>query len=132
MTKLEDDGVVVEIDPKQLNLTLDPETERKAKPKDEDVRAEPEETKPSGRDEAVLRLEPQLEQLREENSRIRAAYEQKAKEADEALAAARNASGHVAQSQYDLVNTNIANAKARAEAIKREIKIARETGDTDR
>jgi len=134
MAKGEDDGLVVEIDPRQLDMRLEPETERKAKAKDDEVveEREPEEKKSSGSDEAIEALQKQLDALKEENARNRAAYELKAREADDALSTAHHASGRAMQSQYDLVNTEIANGKARQEAIKREMKIARETGDTDR
>lgn len=131
----DDEGLVVEIDPRQLDMALDPETERKAKPKEKEAEAEIEapekEESKSGAEDAIQALQKQLDALKEENNRTRAAYEAKAREADEALNNAQSATGHVLQSKYDLVNTEIANDKARAEAIKRELKVARETGNTD-
>jgi hypothetical protein len=131
----DDDGLVVEIDPRQLDMRLEPETERKAKTKaDDEIEVEAPAAKDegkSGADDAIAALQKQLDALKEENNRTRAAYEAKSREADEALNNAQSATGHVLQSKYDLVNTEIANDKARAEAIKRELKVARETGNTD-
>jgi hypothetical protein len=131
----DDDGLVVEIDPRQLDMRLDPETERKAKPRAEDeidveTPVGKDDPKP-GSDDAIVALQKQLDALKEENARTRAAFEAKAREADEALQNANSATGHVLQSKYDLVNTELANDKARAEAIKRELRVARETGNTD-
>lgn len=132
MTKGDDDGLVVEIDPRQLDMRLDPETERKAKPKDDEVEVGKDEGKSSDSDPAIDALQKQLDALKEENARNRAAFEQKAREATEALTTAHQATSYAMQSDYDLVNTEINNSKARQEAIKREMKVARETGDTDR
>ncbi|HVT27673.1 MAG TPA: hypothetical protein VHE81_06605 [Lacipirellulaceae bacterium] len=136
MAKTEDDGLVVEIDPRQLDLTLDPETEKKAKGNDEEEVVEPKkapkEDVEAEPDDAIVALQKQLDALKEENARTKAAYQLKAREADEALSTASQAASHAMQSQYDLVNTDIANAKSRSDAIKRELKIARELGDTDR
>ena len=134
MSKLEDDGLVVDIDPRQLDLTLDPKTEKRAQKKDDDVQVEdkPEKVEQkSDPDEVISALRKQLDALEAENARNRAAYEQSARERDEAQTHATSARGHAMQSQYDLVNTEIANDKARQETIKRELKIARETGNTD-
>jgi hypothetical protein len=134
MSKLEDDGLVVDIDPRQLDLTLDPKTEKRAQKKDDDVQVEekPEKVEPKPeQDDVISALRKQLENLEAENARHRAAYESTARERDEAQTHATSARGHAMQSQYDLVNTEIANDKARQETIKRELKIARETGNTD-
>jgi hypothetical protein len=134
MSKLEDDGLVVDIDPRQLDLTLDPRTEKRAQKKDDDVQVEEkpekEESKPE-QDDVISALRKQIENLEAENARHRAAYESTARERDEAQTHATSARGHAMQSQYDLVNTEIANDKARQETIKRELKLAREMGNTD-
>lgn len=134
MSKQDDDGVIVEIDPRQLNLTLDPETERKAEPKKEAGRkddVEPETEAKGGGEDAIEALQRQLDALKAENDRERTARVAKEREAAEARAQAQQTYGYAQQKDYDLVNTNINNAKARAEAIKREMKIARESGNTD-
>ena len=134
MPKLEDDGLVVDIDPRQLDLTLDPRTEKRAQKKEDDVQVEEkpekEESKPE-QDDVISALRKQLENLEAENARHRAAYESTARERDEAQTHATSARSHAMQSQYDLVNTEIANDKARQETIKRELKLAREMGNTD-
>lgn len=134
MSKPEDDGLVVEIDPRQLDLTLEPEGERKIKAKTEDVEREKpvekeDDLKPN--DEAIEALQRQLDALRAENERKNATIAAKEREASEARVAAQQTYGYAQQRDYDLVNTNIANAKARSEAIKRELRVARDSGNTD-
>lgn len=134
MSKLEDDGLVVDIDPRQLDLTLDPATEKRAQKKEDDIKVEDKADRPeakSDQDELISGLRAQLETLQAENARNKAAYEQSARERDEARTNATSARGHAMQTQYDLVNTELANDKSRQESIKRELKIARETGNTD-
>lgn len=131
----DDDGVIVDIDPRQLDLTLDQETEKRAKPKDEDVReekkpAKDDELRPAG-DDAIEVLRRQLATLEAENERKSIALQAKEREAAEARTAVHQVTGYAHQRDYDLANTNIANAKSRSETIKRELRAARDSGNTD-
>ena len=125
----DDEGLVVEID--QSQLTLDPDTEVRAKAKDEPEKKDDEPKRESGTDEAIESLRRQLETLEAARQRDRAELERKSQEAAELAQRASGAVAHAAQRDYDLVNTNIANAKSRAEVIKRELRQARVNGDTD-
>lgn len=129
MTVKDDEGLVVEID--QSQLTLDPDTEVKAKAKEEPEKKDDEPKRESGTDEAIESLRRQLETLEAARQRDRAELERKSQEAAELAQRANGAVAHAAQRDYDLVNTNIANAKSRAEVIKRELRQARVNGDTD-
>ena len=125
----DDEGLVVEID--QSQLTLDPDTEVKAKTKEDTEKKDDEPKRDSGTDEAIESLKRQLETLEAARIRDRAEIERKSQEAAELRQHANGAVAHAAQRDYDLVNTNIANAKSRAEVIKRELRQARVNGDTD-
>lgn len=127
MDRKNEDGLEVEVDLSQIDIRLDDEidepVEKKADPApvgDQNLKAN---------DDAIEALRQQLKSMEIERDAERA---EAARKNAELATAAHHASSHAAQRDYDLINTNIANAASRAEQIKRDIRAATESADYER
>ena len=137
------DDLIVELpkekeDKAQLALPLDkdglPEVgELKPEPAVVETKTEPRLAKEAkANDEAVEALKAQIKRLEEERNLERSAREQAQAEAAARRAEAEEATGRASNSEVEMVNGYIQAAKAKADAVRREIRSARAGGDHDR
>lgn len=131
MTKRDDDTLLVDLDDGSASDPVDAANEKATEVKRSEREVRRGESDDANQD-AISALREQLASLQAERDAERAERIRAENAARDATTFANRARGEAAQTHYDLISTNLQTAKDRADQIKRDIRLAHESGDHER